>query len=91
MTQATATVLREIASEVEKLPDEKIIEVLDFVRFLKVRVEYGQPKHYARRIFDEANVAKLYAAGAEEDHQLAESGISDYRTGLKSEDDDAKR
>ena len=91
MTEATATIAREIAREVEKLPDEKIVEVLDFVRFLKTRIEYHQPKRHSHRLFDEADAAKLYAEAGEEDRQLAESGFSDYASSLKSEDDDAKR
>lgn len=90
MTEATTTIVREIVSEVEKLPDEKIVEVLDFVRFLKTRIEYHQPKRHNHRVFDEARAAKLYAEAADEDRQLAESGMSDYIASLKSEDVDAK-
>ncbi|MBI4789054.1 MAG: hypothetical protein HY782_18640 [Chloroflexi bacterium] len=83
-------VLREIVTEVEKLPDDKAVEVLDFVRFLRSRPEQIYSNRSSKRVFDEAKATELYAEAANEDRQLAESGISDYASSLNSEDADAK-
>ena len=82
-------VVQTIVSELAELPDEKIVEVLDFVRFLRVR--YGiQAKRHAPRTWSEERLAQLYAESAEEDFELAEAGIEEYAAGLEREDDDAK-
>ncbi len=90
MTEQRTAVVHEIVTELERLPDEKIVEVLDFVRFLREQFESGRPKHYAPRILNEAKWAELYADSAEEDQGLAETGLSDYAASLKTEDSDAK-
>ncbi len=90
MTDQSTTLVREIVTELEKLSDEKIVEVLDFVRFLRLRSEYKRIKRSSYRIFDETKAARLYAESAEEDRELAETGISDYASSLNAEDADAK-
>lgn len=82
-------IVRTIVAELEDLPDEKIVEVLDFVRFLRVR--YGiNGKRYAPRVLNKERLAQLYAESADEDVQLAETGITDYAEGLKREDSNAE-
>ncbi|OQY84993.1 MAG: hypothetical protein B6D41_14865 [Chloroflexi bacterium UTCFX4] len=82
-------IVRTIVAELEDLPDEKIVEVLDFVRFLRVR--YGiNGKRYAPRVLDKERLAQLYAESADEDVQLAETGMTDYAEGLKREDFNAE-
>jgi len=83
-------VLRQIVEAIEKLPEDQVAEVLDFARFLKTRSVYNLPKRSARRIFDETIAAKLYAEATGDDRQMAESGIADYASALKTEDADAK-
>lgn len=82
-------VVQNIISELAELPDEKIVEVLDYVRFL--RVQYGiKAKRYAPRTLNEERLAELYAENADEDMQLAEAGIGDYDAMLKREDANAE-
>ena len=85
------TIVREIVTELEKLPEDQVNEVLDFVRFLRSRTAYRVQKRREHRIFDEAKAAELYAEAEEEDRKLAESGMTDYTSSLKTEDADAKR
>ena len=91
MTNQMEIVVRAIVSELEHLPDAKIIEVLDFARFLRTNLLYAQPQRTVHRILDETQVAALYAEAASDDLELAESGLGDYRTALRDEDADAKR
>jgi hypothetical protein len=91
MTTKSATVINVIVSELETLPNERIGEVLDFVRFLKWQSEPDQLKRYSQRAFSEEQLARLYGNSADEDVQLAEFGMSDYAAQLTTEDDDAKR
>lgn len=89
MSADANVVVQTIVSELAGLPDEKIVEVLDFVRFLRVRYHI-RGKRYAPRTVNEEEWARLYAESAEEDAQLAEAGIADYAASLKQEDADAK-
>ncbi len=89
MSAEANVVVQTIVSELAELPDEKIVEVLDFVRFLRVRYRINA-KRYAPRTVNEEQWARLYAESAEEDVQLAEAGIADYDARLKQEDADAK-
>ena len=91
MTEQSTTTVREIVTELENLPDEKIIEVLDFVRFLRWQIEPARAKRYAPRALNEEQLTQLYAESAEDDQQLAEMGMSDYAVSLKTEDADEKR
>ena len=78
-------IVQTIVAELGELPDEKIVEVLDFVRFLRVR--YGvNGKRHAPRVLNEERWAQLYAESAEEEMQLAEAGMGDYAEGLKRGD-----
>src|SRR5689334_18322838 len=89
MSAESAVVVQTILSELEELPDEKLAEVLDFVRFLRVRYQINA-KRYAPRVVNEQRWAELYAESAQEDSELAEAGIKEYDTMLKSEDTNAK-
>lgn len=89
MSANANVVVQAIVSELTELPDEKIVEVLDFVRFLRVR--YGvKIKRHTARMFNEERLAQLYAESADEDAQLAETGITEYADGLKREDANAE-
>ncbi|TAH53798.1 MAG: DUF2281 domain-containing protein [Chloroflexota bacterium] len=85
MSTDAENVVQTIISELTELPDEKVIEVLDFVRFLRVR--HGtKVKRHTPRTLNEARLAELYAESADEELQLAEEGIEDYDAALKRED-----
>lgn len=89
MSAKAENAVQTIVAELAELPDEKIVEVLDFVRFLRVR--YGMSaKRYAPRDLKEERLAELYAESADEDMQLAEAGIQEYADGLKREDANAE-
>lgn len=89
MNAESSVVVEIIVSELAELPDEKIVEVLDFVRFLRVR--YGATaKRYAPRVVNEERWAQLYDESAEEDIELAEAGLTDYAVSLKHEDESAE-
>jgi hypothetical protein len=90
MTTETNVIVQAIVSELAELPDEKIVEVLDFVRFLRVRYHVNA-KRYAPRLLNEEHWAQLYAESAEEDSELSEAGIADYDAMLKREDADGER
>jgi hypothetical protein len=89
MTEQAKAIVREIVNELESLPDGKIIEVLDFARFLRRQPEY-RGKYHKSRVLNETRLAQLYGESAEEDKQISELGMSDYATALKSEDSNAK-
>ncbi len=90
MTNQMEIVVRAIVSELEHLPDEKIVEVLDFARFLRTNLPYPHSKYPAQQVLDETRAAQLYAEAASDDLELAESGLRDYSAALEDEDADAK-
>jgi hypothetical protein len=58
-----------------------LVQVAEFLAFLKLRARL-QPMPE----LDEAQLATLYAAFAEEDRGLAEDGMAEYVRGLRQED-----
>jgi hypothetical protein len=56
----------------------KVAEYLEFLKFRERRK--GEPQ------FDEAKIEALYAEFADEDRELAESGLTEYATNLGRED-----
>jgi len=90
MTEQNATIVREIVTEIEKLPDDKIVEVMDFVRFLRTQSDSDRTKRHSPRALNETRLAQLYAESSEEDQQLAETGVSDFAASLTGEDSSAK-
>jgi hypothetical protein len=61
--------------------EAELRQVAEFVEFLKFRMRL-QPTS----TLDEAQLAALYAAGADEDQALAEAGLAEYVRGLCQED-----
>ena len=90
MSVDSNVIVQTIVSELEDLPDDKIAQVLDFVRFLRVRYQINA-KRYAPRMVNEEQWAMLYADSADQDIQLAEAGMAEYDANLKQEDANAKR
>lgn len=84
MTIQTEGVVREIIGELEQLPDDKVIEVLDFVRFLRTQYETKPLRRRSQHTLKEEELARLYAESADEDRELAEAGLSDYSASLKA-------
>lgn len=73
--------LREtVLGELGTLDEHQLSQVADYVSFLKLR-SHRSPGP------SDAELAELYAEGAEEDHTLAEAGMDDYATGLAREDE----
>jgi hypothetical protein len=65
----------------DALNEAELGQVAEFVAFLKFRARL-QPMP----ALDEAQLATLYAACAEEDRALAEEGLAEYMHGLCQED-----
>jgi hypothetical protein len=65
----------------DTLSEAELGQVAEFVAFLKFRARL-QPM----LALDEAQLATLYAASAEEDRALAEEGLAEYMHGLCQED-----
>ncbi len=82
MTEQNATIVCEIVTEIEKLPDKKIVEVMDFVRFLRTQSDSDRTKRHSPRTLNETRLAQLYADSSDEDQQLAEIGMSNYAATL---------
>ena len=70
-----------IQKELEKLDQEQLKQVFEFIAFLKFRARL-----VTIPAIDETNLAALYSEFGEEDQQLAELGISEYAELLKHED-----
>ena len=71
----------QVTQNLECLDESGLREVADFVDFLQFRT-----RRHSSPIWDDGKAAALYADFAEEDHALAEVGMSDYAAGLASED-----
>ncbi|MGA9996302.1 MAG: hypothetical protein WBP93_12865 [Pyrinomonadaceae bacterium] len=62
------------------MSEEDLKEVADYLAFLRFRARNVLP------VFDEAQLATLYAEFDDEDRKLAEEGMADYADGLIEED-----
>jgi hypothetical protein len=73
--------LKELLSlELDKLNEEQLKQVSDFIAFLKFR-----SKNISWQI-NKNKMAALYSEFAEEDRQLAEAGLDEYAELLTQED-----
>ena len=70
----------QVIVEIEALSEADIKEVAEYLAFLKYRSQSKPPA------VDESQLAVLYAEFAEEDRDLAEEGVANYREGLAKED-----
>jgi hypothetical protein len=70
-----------VTHELDTLSEAELIQVAEYVAFLEFQVR-------VKRIpsLDETQLEALYKEFAEEDHRLAEEGMSDYAEGLAKED-----
>jgi len=71
----------QVVQELDDLSEAELRQVAEYVAFLKFRARLK-----TMPAFDEAQLAVLYAEFAEEDHRLAEEGMSDYADRLMKED-----
>jgi len=71
----------QVIRELDDLDEFDIKQVAEYVSFLKFRTRFN-----LIQIFDEIQLADLYAEFADEDSELAEDGMSDYIVGLQKED-----
>ena len=75
------SIKEQVIQGLDTLSEAELVQVAEFLAFLKFRARL-QPMP----ALDEAQLAQLYAAGAEEDRALAEAGMAEYIQGLCQED-----
>ena len=75
------SIKEQVIQGLDTLSEAELVQVTEFLAFLKFRTRL-QPMP----ALDEAQLAILYAAGAEEDRALAEAGMAEYMQGLCQED-----
>ncbi|MFM8296775.1 MAG: DUF2283 domain-containing protein [Microcystaceae cyanobacterium] len=69
-----------LKQERDRLNDEQLQQLADFIAFLKFQSKLSQPKP------DLNQLAHLYQEFANEDRELAEMGMSEYTKSLKNEE-----
>jgi len=69
-----------VVHELDRLDDEKLKQVADYLAFLRYQSRPKMPD------IDESLLAALYAEFGEEDRELAEEGVDDYVHQLAAED-----
>jgi hypothetical protein len=70
-----------LKQDLDLLTHKQLEQVADFVAFLKFRDSRHVPA-----ILDPTQMANLFAEFADEDHALANAGMSDYAAMLEQED-----
>ena len=75
------SIKEQVIHGLDTLSEAELVQVAEFLAFLKFRARL-QPMPE----LDEAQLATLYAACAEEDRVLAEAGMAEYMRGLCQED-----
>jgi len=74
------TIREQIKQEIDRLNEEQLSQVHDFIAFIKFR------NRRTIGVLDERQLAELYSESAEEDRELAEIGMSSYGKILQQED-----
>jgi hypothetical protein len=72
---------QEIAKELDRLNQEELNQVADYLTFLRYRSRIKFTPN-----LDDAHISALYAEFADEDRELAEQGMGDYADALRKED-----
>jgi hypothetical protein len=75
------SIKEQVIHGLDTLSEAELVQVAEFLAFLKFRARLQSLSD-----LDEAQLATLYAACAEEDRMLAEEGMADYMHGLCQED-----
>lgn len=73
---------QEIAKELDRLNQEELNQVADYLTFLRYRSRIKLMPN-----LDDAHLSALYTEFAEEDRELAEQGMSAYADALRKEDE----
>lgn len=76
------TLKEQITKTIDTLGESELHQVAEYLSFLRFRSRQRHAK------VDEKELANLYKEFAEEDRQLAEEGIEDYKRELLAEDSD---
>lgn len=74
------TLREQVLQDLNVLSEKDLEQVAEYVSFLKFRTRRK------KKSVDESELAALYTEFAEEDRELAESGIEDFANGLSEED-----
>ncbi len=69
-----------LKQEIDCFNDNQLKQIADFIAFIKFQRRFNQ------QTTDISQFANLYQESAEEDRQLAETGIAEYASLLNSED-----
>lgn len=69
-----------LKKDIDRFNDQQLKQVADFIAFIKFQTRFIQ------QTTDINQFANLYQEFAEEDRQLAETGIAEYAALLNSED-----
>lgn len=75
------TIKEQVTKTIESLSDSELHQVAEYLTFLKFRSRFRR-----KPSTNEQKLAELYADFADEDRQLAEEGIEEYRKKLLAED-----
>ena len=74
------TTKESLKRDIDRFNDQQLKQIADFIAFIKFQTRFSQPTT------DISQFADLYQEFAEEDRQLAETGMSEYASLLNSED-----
>ena len=74
------TTKESLKRDIDRFNDQQLKQIADFIAFIKFQTRFSQPTT------DISQFANLYQEFAEEDRQLAETGMSEYASLLNSED-----
>jgi hypothetical protein len=77
----TMTIREQVIEEIGALSEDEVREVAEYLAFLKFRARSSSTP-----LYDETQLAALYAEFAVEDRELAEEGMADFAEGLAEED-----
>jgi hypothetical protein len=70
-----------LKQDLDQLTGDQLQQVADFIAFLKFR-----DQRHRRVILDPTQLAAMFTEFVDEDHVLAEAGMSDYAVMLHQED-----
>ena len=74
------TTKEQVSKQIAELDEEQLKQVAEFITFIKFRTRYSIPD------IEESRLSALYREFADEDRNLAEEGMADYKSGLQKEE-----
>ncbi len=69
-----------LSEQIAELDEEQLKQVAEYIAFIKFRTRYSTPD------VNESQLSALYGEFADEDRNLAEEGMADYKDGLEKEE-----